>query len=82
MITITFGALAMSLAATASLSACLGLFIGCLIQVASERKGNQGLARDNKRRPDYILLRGKLQVPQQKQWDVFVGDRVPFGAGS
>ena len=51
MITITFGALAMSLAATASLSACLGLFFGCLIQVASERKGNQGLARDNKRRP-------------------------------
>ena len=52
MITITFGALAMSLAATASLSACLGLMIGCLIQVASDkRKGNQGLARDNKRRP-------------------------------
>lgn len=52
MITITFGALVMSLAATASLSACLGLFIGCLIQVASDkRKGNQGLARDDKRRP-------------------------------
>lgn len=30
---------------------------------------------------DYILLGGKLQVPQQKRWDVFVGDRVPFGAG-
>ena len=52
MITITFGALAMSLAATASLSACLGLMIGCLIQVTSDkRRGNQGLARDNKRRP-------------------------------
>lgn len=48
MITITFGALVMSLAATASLSACLGLMIGCLIQVASDkRKGNQGLAKGN-----------------------------------
>lgn len=52
MITITFGAVALMLAATASLSACLGLFIGCLIQVTSDkRRGNQGLARDNKRRP-------------------------------
>ena len=52
MITITFGAVALMLAATASLSACLGLLIGCLIQVASDkRKGNQGLARDDKRRP-------------------------------
>lgn len=48
MITITFGAVALMLAATASLSACLGLFIGCLIQVASDkRKGNQGLAKGN-----------------------------------
>ena len=38
MITITFGALAMSLAATASLSACLGLMIGCLIQVISDER--------------------------------------------
>ena len=38
MITITFGALAMSLVATASLSACLGLMIGCLIQVASDKR--------------------------------------------
>lgn len=38
MITITFGALAMSLAATASLSACLGLLIGCLIHVASDKR--------------------------------------------
>lgn len=52
MITITFGAVALMLAATASLSACLGLMIGCLIQVASDkRKGNQGLARNDKRRP-------------------------------
>ena len=52
MITITFGAVALMLAATASLSACLGLMIGCLIHVASDkRKGNQGLARDDKRRP-------------------------------
>ena len=52
MITITFGALALSLAATASLSACWGLLIGCLIHVAADkRKGNQGLARDDKRRP-------------------------------
>lgn len=52
MITITFGAVALMLAATASLSACLGLMIGCLIQVAAgKRRGNQGLARDNKRRP-------------------------------
>ena len=34
MITITFGALALSLAATASLSACLGLMIGCLLRAA------------------------------------------------
>ncbi len=38
MITITFGALAMSLAATASLSACFGLMIGCLIQVAAGKR--------------------------------------------
>lgn len=48
MITITFGALAMSLAATASLSACLGLMIGCLLRAASDRLGgNQGLAKGN-----------------------------------
>lgn len=47
MITITFGALAMSLAATASLSACLGLFIGCLLRAASDRLGG----RNDKRRP-------------------------------
>ena len=45
MITITFGALAMSLAATASLSACLGLMIGCLLRAASDRLGG----RDNKK---------------------------------
>lgn len=48
MITITFGALALSWAATASLSACLGLVIGCLLRAASDkRKGNQGLAKGN-----------------------------------
>ena len=47
MITITFGALALSLAATASLSAWLGLMIGCLLRAASDRLGG----RDNKRRP-------------------------------
>lgn len=45
MITITFGAVALMLAATASLSACLGLVIGCLLRAASDRLG------DNKRRP-------------------------------
>lgn len=45
MITITFGALALSLAATASLSACLGLMIGCLIHVAGDKLGGkQGIA--------------------------------------
>ena len=48
MITITFGAVALMLAATASMSACLGLLIGCLIHVASDKhKGNQGLANGN-----------------------------------
>ena len=47
MITITFGALAMSLAATASLSACLGLRIGCLVRAASDKLGG----RNDKRRP-------------------------------
>ncbi len=47
MITITFGAVALMLAATASLSACLGLFIGCLLRAASNRRG----ARNDKRRP-------------------------------
>ena len=47
MITITFGALALSWAATASLSPCLGLVIGCLLRAASDRLGD----RDNKRRP-------------------------------
>jgi hypothetical protein len=48
MITITFGAVALMLAATASLSACLGLMIGCLLRAASDkRKGNQGLAKGN-----------------------------------
>ena len=47
MITITFGALALSLAATASLSACWGLMIGCLLRAASNRLGG----RNDKRRP-------------------------------
>ena len=47
MITITFGAVALMLAATASLSARLGLMIGCLLRAASDRLGG----RDNKRRP-------------------------------
>lgn len=37
MITITFGALAMSLAATASLSGCFGLLLGCLLQAAKDK---------------------------------------------
>lgn len=47
MITITFGAVALMLAATASLSACLGLMIGCLLRAASDRLGG----RNDKRRP-------------------------------
>ena len=47
MITITFGAVALMLAATASLSACLGLMIGCLLRAASNRRGG----RNDKRRP-------------------------------
>ena len=47
MITITFGAIALMLAATASLSACLGLMIGCLLRAASDKLGG----RNDKRRP-------------------------------
>ena len=47
MITITFGALALSLAATASLSACFGLLIGCLLRAAGDKPGS----RNDKRRP-------------------------------
>ena len=41
MITITFGVLAVMLAATASLSGCFGLLIGCLIQVAGDKPGTK-----------------------------------------
>lgn len=37
MITITFGVLAVMLAATASLSGCFGLLIGCLLQAAKDK---------------------------------------------
>ena len=47
MITITFGAVALMLAATSSLSACLGLMIGCLLRAASDKLGG----RNDKRRP-------------------------------
>ena len=46
MITITFGAVALMLAATASLSGCFGLLIGCLLRAAGDKPGD----RNDKRR--------------------------------
>lgn len=49
MITVTFGVLVAMLAATASLSGCFGLLIGCLLRAASDKRRKSDKDREVKR---------------------------------